>query len=146
MILALRAHGLELESSAAVQQSASSHTCDSHVELLSVLEHLPVMFAAVNADRQIVFWNHQCELITGYSKAEILNNSGWVQLLYPDTEYVERKRRERMSMGENYRQETQIRCKDGSIRTIAWLSDAGEMPLLGWASWAVGIRAGTAQC
>src|SRR5213075_1031521 len=34
--------------------------------------------------------------------------------------------------------ETEILCKDGTFRTIAWSSRAKQNPIPGWASWVIG--------
>lgn len=112
----------------------------SEERLRAVIEHMPAMLVAMNAKRQIVFWNHECTRVTGYTSEEILNNNNAMALLYPDSDYRRWLNEEWDHRGDLYRDlELEITCHDDTIRTVAWSSIAARAPIPGWSSWAVGI-------
>ena len=106
----------------------------------AIIEQMPVMFAALDDRGHVVFWNSECERVTGFSAGEIVGNPNGLSLLYPDANYL------REMMGKWLRREAPMRdwewtlnCKDGTTRTVAWSNVGGEHPVAGWASWALGI-------
>ncbi len=112
----------------------------SEERLRLLAQHMPVMLDALDADGNIIVWNKECERVTGYSAAEIVGNPRAWEMLYPDPAYRHVIEAERSAYGSNYRNvERQITCKDGSIKTIAWSSDADLFPVPGWASWHIGV-------
>ena len=110
----------------------------SEARLRAVIENIPVMVDAFDEDLNIIYWNRECEAVTGYSDAEIVGNPAGLELLYPDPEHRERYRQELLNPSETGEWERHITCKDGTVRTIAWANVAGRIPVTGWASWGVG--------
>jgi PAS domain S-box-containing protein len=50
-----------------------------------VVENMPIMLNALDAEGNIIAWNRAGEEITGYSAEEIIGNSKAIEMLYPDT-------------------------------------------------------------
>lgn len=108
--------------------------------LRQIIQNMPVMISAFDADWNIVTWNRECEQVTGYRADEIVNRPEALRLLYPDEAYRAQLRREADARGPQYRDwEWQITCRDGGVRTIAWSSISERFPLPGWATWDLGV-------
>lgn len=111
----------------------------SRAQLQALIEHMPVMVDAFDAEGRVVLWNRECERVTGYRADEIVGNPDALALLYPDASYRERMLRE-WKRGAPFRDlHWNVTCKDGSERTIAWSCVAQRVPIQGLAHWAVGI-------
>ena len=112
----------------------------SHGRLLTLLQHMPVMLGAFDADGTVVFWNSECERVTGYSAEEIVGNPRAFELLYPDADYREEMLASwRGREGDCLAHETKLTCKQGIVKTVYWSSISRSTPIEGWAEWAVGI-------
>lgn len=108
--------------------------------LRKVVENMPVMMDAFDADGNIVVWNRECERVTGYGAEEIVGNAKAMAMLYPDDAYRERMMKEWKERGNDYRNwEWEVTCKDGSKRIISWSNISGRMPIPGWETWGVGM-------
>jgi two-component system cell cycle sensor histidine kinase/response regulator CckA len=113
---------------------------ESEARLRHVIENMPIMMNAFDEQGLIVAWNKECEAVTGYDAAEILHNPHAIEMLYPDSEYRERKMAEWQVRGNDYRSwEWELTCKDGTKRTIAWSNVSGNLPIPGWSSWGIGV-------
>src|SRR4030042_5523525 len=113
---------------------------DERGKLRLILENMPVMVDALDADGRIVFWNRECERVTGYAAAEIVGNPRDIEMLYPDAAAREATLREFETRGADFRGwELQLTCKDGSVREVLWSNISGRFPVPGWATWAVGV-------
>jgi PAS domain S-box-containing protein len=111
---------------------------EEHLRL--VLENMPVLLDAFDEKNRIIVWNRECERVTGYSAEEIIDNPDPLSTLYPDEACREQIVANAIDTGFNYRNiEWELRCKDGSTRTIAWSNLSSEFPIPGWYSWAVGV-------
>ncbi|MEM7112650.1 MAG: PAS domain S-box protein [Chloroflexota bacterium] len=101
--------------------------------LRAVLQHMPVMLDAYDLDGEVVFWNGECERITGYRAEEVIGQANVVEMLYPN-------KTQQPLLDKDYRnQASKIRCRDGSIKTILWSNLSQEFPISGWASWRIGV-------
>jgi PAS domain S-box-containing protein len=108
--------------------------------LRMIVQTMPVMMNALDAEGNIIAWNRECEVVTGYNAEEIIYNPKALELLYPDEIYPKQALTEWIQQGNNYRNwEWNIRCKDGSIKTLAWSNLSKQFPIPGWASWGTGI-------
>ena len=113
---------------------------ESEAKVRLVIQNMPVMLNAFDADGNIVIWNHECERVTGYSANEIVNNHRAMELLYPDRTYRDQMKTEWANQGDDYRSwECEIGCKDGSIKTIAWSDISGQFSIPGWEIWGIGV-------
>lgn len=88
----------------------------------SRLEHLlaemPVLLDAIDARGRIVYWNRECERVSGYSSREIVDNPAALQLLYPDPVYLADQLAHCAERGPA--QVWNLRARNGETRSIAW--------------------------
>lgn len=113
---------------------------ENEQRLRAVLQSMPVMLDVFDAAGNIVLWNQECERVTGFTAAEVINNPAILQRLYPDPLYREQMLRAWAERGNNYRNwEWEMTAKDGSTRTIAWSNIADHFPIPGWANWGIGV-------
>lgn len=108
--------------------------------LLALVESMPVMIFACDEDGRIVFWNRECERVTGYSFSDISKHSDPFSLLF----------REEFSRSEMYRmwqeseggfvhKEWPVLTRDGARKVISWTDISPSFPLPGWAHWQIGV-------
>ncbi len=105
-----------------------------------LIDVIPACIDAMDADGNIVFWNEECEKVTGYRTEEIVGNPKWMELLYPDAAYRGTLINQWVKKGNNFRNwEMHLQAKDGSTKIISWsnLSDIFTIP--GWDTWAIGF-------
>ena len=113
---------------------------ESEERLRQVVENMPVMMDALDENDRIIVWNRECERVTGYSAAEIVEHPHPMETLYPDPEYLEQVTAEATSLGFDFRdQEWTLICKDGTQRTISWSNISARCPIPGWHTWAIGV-------
>lgn len=109
-------------------------------ELRLVLDGLPVLVSAVDREGLFVFWNHECERVTGYTSREALGNTNILDLLYPDPVARARMRELRQPHGPAFRNvETELTTRFGAVKTVSWSSLSLTYPVDGWDAWAVGV-------
>jgi PAS domain S-box-containing protein len=112
---------------------------ESEERLRSVVERMPVLMCAVDDAVRFVFWNAECERVTGYAASEIVGRPDAMELLYPEAEYRRKMSDEWRKRGNDFRDwPWSLVCKDGSVRTIAWSNVSAHVPVPGWSSWGVG--------
>jgi PAS domain S-box-containing protein len=112
----------------------------SEERLRLLVESMPVLIDAFDAEGRIVVWNGECERVTGYTADEIIHNDRVMEMLYPDPDYRTQLLKQFASINTVlYDKEWDITCKDGSIRTIAWSNISHKFPIPGWSTWAIGI-------
>lgn len=113
---------------------------ETEERLRLVIQNMPVMINAFDSDRNILVWNQECERVTGYTSAEIVNNPQCREMLYPDADYRQKMMTDWVIGGNNYRDwEWETTCKNGSIKTLAWSNISDRFPIPGWVSWGIGI-------
>ena len=113
---------------------------ESEEHLRKVLENMPVMMNVFDENGNIIVWNKECERVTGYSAALIVNNPAAMQLLYPDATYLQEMLAQWNQRGHNYRNwEWDLVAADGTVRTVAWSNLSEQCPIPGWAGWGVGL-------
>jgi PAS domain S-box-containing protein len=112
----------------------------SETRLRLLVEHLPVMVDCVDADGRIRYWNRECERVTGYAAAEVVDNPRALELLYPDAAHRARMLAEWRARGTKYRNWAwSLTAKDGSTRTIEWSHLSDSIALLEWPNWQIGV-------
>jgi PAS domain S-box-containing protein/putative nucleotidyltransferase with HDIG domain len=113
---------------------------ESEERLRLVVQNMPIMLDALDADNNIIVWNQECKRVTGYSATEIVGNPKALELLYADTAYLQRVLAEWGERGNDFRDwELELTSKEGSIKTVAWSNLSERFPIPGWDSWAVGV-------
>lgn len=112
----------------------------SEERLRNIVQNMPILCDAFDQHGVALFWNKECERVTGYTAEEIVNNPNALELLAPDPEYRARVIAQLNALGHQYRDwELEIRRKDGEKRVIAWSNISRDFPLPGWWSWGVGV-------
>lgn len=122
------------------QKQAQATLRQSEERLRLILQEMPVMLDAFDEKWHLITWNQECERVTGFSAAEVVQIPNSLERLYPDTTYRQQMMQAWADRGNNYRNwEWDIACKDGSMRTIAWSNIADLFPIPGWTSWGIGV-------
>lgn len=122
------------------RKQAEESLRQSEARLQRVLQYMPVMLDAFDEAGNIIVWNQECERVTGYSAAEITNNSKALKWLYPNPAYRQQMMLTNAVRGNRYRNwEWELTCKDGTTRTIAWSNVSEQCPIPGWSNWAIGV-------
>ena len=112
----------------------------SEAKLRLILENMPVMLSAVDADRDIIVWNRESEQVLGYSTAELVGNQQAIQRLIPDVNYRKKIFKKVVELGHNFRDlEVEIQAADGSVKTIAWSNVSADFSVPGWDFWGIGV-------
>jgi len=119
-------------------QQSEKHLSESEQRLRILVDHMPVMVGAIDEQRRIIFWNKECERVTGYSASEIIDNREVLEMLLlspydnvqlPGSKFL-RNGRDQVLL---------LTTKDGERRKITYSNVAGECPIPGWHRWAVGV-------
>jgi len=106
--------------------------------MLEFFENIPMLFDAFDEKGNIIFWNKECEHVTGYKAEEIINNPNALHMLHPDKKYFNKVITEKEKK-ETFRDvELEIYCKDGSKKIILWSNASKMFPIPGFARWGVG--------
>jgi PAS domain S-box-containing protein len=109
-------------------------------QLRLVLQNMPVMMDAFDANGNIIIWNRESERVTGYSAQEMVGNPKAMELLYPNSDYRQQMMAAWVEQGNDYRDwEWEITGKDGSIKVISWSNISQQFPVPSWSSWGVGV-------
>jgi PAS domain S-box-containing protein len=112
----------------------------SEQRMSAIVDAMPAMLIAFDENGHIIFWNAECERVTGHSAEEVIHHPEITHRFYPDE--LDRKRlNKRLSRlsGDVKAFEFEITCKEGSKRTLSWTNISGAAPISGWAAWAIGI-------
>lgn len=121
-------------------QAAHDQLSASEQRIRMFVESMPVVFSALDAEMNVILANDECERLTGYQSEEILNEPLINEKQIPNPEERNRVLQQFAEKQGDYRDlETEILCKDGTHRVIAWSSRAKQNPIPGWASWAIGV-------
>jgi PAS domain S-box-containing protein len=108
--------------------------------LRTIVQNMPVMMDAFDEEGNIIVWNRECELVSGYSKEEIVGNPKAMELFYPDADYRNKMTEEWRRRDNNYRDWAwDMTCKDGTVKTILWSNSSSIFPIAGWATWGIGV-------
>jgi len=92
-----------------------------------VIDTAVVWIDLLDAEGNVTLWNRAAELISGYSREEVVGHKKVWEWLYPDLAYrakvfaETKKVMEKGKRTEEYH--TTIRCKDGTLKTISWHSN-----------------------
>ncbi len=109
-------------------------------KLRRIVQEMPVMINAFDANGIVTFWNKECERVTGYTEDEIIGNKNVMKMLYPDRKYRKFIQMELVNNNFSYNDyETIITCKDSTKKTISWSSVSSLVPIQGWKYWEIGI-------
>ena len=113
---------------------------DERRALHCVFMDMPVLIDALDANGDLVFWNRECERVTGYTAEEMLGNPHAFERLCPDGPGREAILEEFDRRGGDSRGwEFELTRKDGRARRVLWSNSSDTVPMAGWATWAVGV-------
>ncbi len=113
---------------------------ESEDRLRRVVDNMPVMMSAVDEAGTIIYWNHECERITGYSSDSIVGRHKSMAWLHPEPVSGDGMAAPDGGPLPDFRdREWIITCRDGTQRTILISSVARAAPIPGWFSWSVGV-------
>jgi len=104
-----------------------------------LVENMPVMIHAHDAEHTLVFWNRESERVLGYTSKEMVGNPDALKLIYPDIGYRRYVTMQLHESSEEFRDvELLMRAKDGREVVVSWTNVSPSCPVPGWATWAVG--------
>jgi len=113
---------------------------ESEQRFRTLADNMPVMVNAITETEQFTFWNKACEVITGYTREEIIGNPEAMALIYPDPAYRAQLAREWAEAGKLYEnKEVVLTAKDGSQHHILWSNLPAGLTLTDNDTWAVGV-------
>lgn len=92
----------------------------------SVIDDAAIWINALDDQARVTLWNKAAEQISGYTRAEVIGNASIWAWLYPDPAYRAAILDEARAIVAEKREvtglETEIHCKSGEIKVIAWNS------------------------
>ena len=107
--------------------------------LQTILQHLPAMLMAFDMGNRLTACNHEFERVTGF-KAEQVMGKPLLELLEIDGERRKEVILAHPPEGGDYRGcEWNIRCRDGSLRSVSWSNFSRYVPIPGWPNWIMGM-------
>jgi two-component system, cell cycle sensor histidine kinase and response regulator CckA len=111
---------------------------ENEARLLRIVEALPVMIAALDEAGRVLFWNRECERVTGYSADEMVGNPGAFALLFPDEKLLKQVFTA-LAQEQLPTDPWRVTRKDGVVRMVRWFRVNNRLPVPGWARWGVGL-------
>ena len=124
----------------AFNNSIKSACRGSEERFIELVCKMPVMIIATNSADEIIFWNKECEKITGYSENEMIGNPAAAELLYPDQKVRMKILNDWAGKKHSFKDwETTITTKYGTTKTICWSNISGEIDGPELDIWAIGI-------
>ena len=107
--------------------------------LQTTLQHLPAMLMAFDMGNRLAACNHEFERVTGFKAQEVMGK--------PLLELIEIEGDGRKEFvlahppeGGDYRGVAwNIRCKDGSLKSVSWSNFSRYVPISGWPNWIIGL-------
>lgn len=131
------AHALNRASKTIAEDEKSLRA--SEARLRSVIENMPVMLAAFNANGEAIVWNKECERVTGYAANEVLAKPAIAHRVCHDTARVHPSLRTEKPGSAGQGRELRVQSKSGENKTISWTDISDAFPIPGWVSWYIGI-------
>ena len=116
-------------------QSTWNRLRHSEQKFRMVAEKLPVLLFAYDSNHVPVFWNSECERVTGYSTDEIVGNPHAVSTILPEYSIFDETLKNRQGTTPVERELTN---RDGSQRIISWRHDVQKTLDGTQLTWAIG--------
>ncbi len=115
--------------------------------LLGIMDNIPLLVAAFDAQGNIAFWNRECQRVSGYAPHEVVGSREAARRLFPGQSLPAHGGRNgrRAAPAQPARppglggKDALLPCRDGSSRTIAWSDISRQFPLPGWKDWRMGV-------
>jgi PAS domain S-box-containing protein len=125
----------QLRSEVEQRRGAEERALESERRIRTIIEHMPVLLDAYDDAGRVLFWNRECERVTGYLGAEVMGNPATIAAIYQDE--ASRGRLHQADDGEPF--EVTLRARDGSLRTVVRRTMSGRVPIPGWSAWGIGV-------
>jgi PAS domain S-box-containing protein len=104
----------------------------------TILQHIPAIMMAFDATGSLAACNHEFERVTGFRPEEVMGKS-MLELIRVEEELSAQVVAAHPPQGGNYRgQEWEIKCKDGSLKSVSWSNISRYVPIPGWSNWIIG--------
>jgi PAS domain S-box-containing protein len=105
----------------------------------TILQHLPAVLMAFDQENRLAACNHEYERVTGFRAEEVMG-----KLILELVDVAAEGREELVAAhppeGGNYRgREWNLKCKDGSLRSVCWSNISRYVPIHGWPNWIMGL-------
>ena len=122
------------------EREISSNLRHSEERFRLIVENLPILIIGFNEADRVALWNKECEKVTGYASAEIIDNAEAMAKLFPEAPPRTEPEDARLQYHNAPRdREVIITCKDGTHRIIDLTDVSDIVPVPGLKSWIVGI-------
>lgn len=109
-------------------------------QLDKILDHAPIMVDAIAPGNRIVFWNRECERVSGYTREEVMRDPDSAHYLHPDLNSFVERTLEMLLRGITPRnEESLLVTRDGRRRTVAWSVMASTRRETSGQLWRIGI-------
>lgn len=110
---------------------------ENEERLAKLVENIPLIMTAYNAEGKLLMWNPEAERVTGYAAQDMLDNPQALQRLYPQDTY--RQYQEKILLrGELKQWEAEITCQDKARKKIRWHNWNAQLPSSEWHCWIMG--------
>ncbi|MEA2039375.1 MAG: sensor domain-containing diguanylate cyclase [Thermodesulfobacteriota bacterium] len=113
------------------RDKAEGNLHDTRNLLKSLLKEMPVIVLAGDQDGDIVFLNRAFEQLSGYTRHDIIDHVGLLDLLIPDNSNNKASR-------ESAREWSFV-SKDGTEKMVVWSDVSRQFPIPGWEWWRLGF-------
>jgi signal transduction histidine kinase/DNA-binding response OmpR family regulator len=111
---------------------------ESEERLQRIVENMPVMLCAFDAQGLIISWNKECEKVTGFTALEAIKNPRGFNLLFNEATYHQPWLEE--LLGQDFLDvEFTLVTKENTIKTISWSNISTTITIPGWACWLIGM-------
>lgn len=124
-----------------VVQSAQRRALEkSRQQMRDLVENMPVILHAYDAEGRILAWNRRAEEVSGFSKEEVMGNNAVLPCMFPDIEYREQLLQECRNGGASYQHRIRpLLSRQRYERQVAWYNISQKVPINGWANWGIGL-------
>ncbi len=121
------------------RRAAEQAVRHSEARLRALVEHMPILICAFDAEGQLIEWNSACEQASGCERSKVIRQPRMLTRLVPDE--TDRGLLRRLATGIDAATDLELPLihADGEARLILWNSEAGAFPIPGWAGWLVGV-------
>jgi PAS domain S-box-containing protein len=107
--------------------------------LQTILQHIPAILMAFDTSDSLAACNHEFERVTGYRAEEVMGKQ-ILELIQVEAEMRAELVASHPAEGGDYRgREWNIRCKDGSVKSVSWSNISKYVPIPGWTNWVIGL-------
>lgn len=124
-----------------VVQSAQRRALEkSRQQMRDLVENMPVILHAYDAQGRILAWNRHAEQVSGFTKEEVMGNNAVLARMFPDAQYREQLMQECRSGGASYQHRIRpLLSKQHYEHQVAWYNISQTVPINGWANWGIGL-------